>query len=86
MTYLNEIYPGRVRSTGVSFTWNTGFSIGAAITIVGIPTLIAIYGLKSFPMWETVIIILLAVIGLVAMIFSPETRGNIEKERQALGL
>ena len=86
MTYLNEVYPGRVRSTGVSFTWNTGFAIGAALAIVGIPTLAAIYGIKTFPIWETTIMIILAIIGLIAMIFSPETRGNIEKERQALGM
>jgi MFS family permease len=86
MTYLNEVYPGRVRSTGVSFTWNTGFAIGAAITIVGVPALVAMYGIKAFPSLEVEIIILLAVIGLIAMIFSPETRGNIERERQALGV
>lgn len=85
MTYLNEVYPGHVRSTGVSFTWNTGFATGAAITIVGIPALVAMYGIKAFPSIEVEIIILLAVIGLIAMIFSPETRGNIERERQALG-
>jgi MFS family permease len=85
MTYLNEVYPGRVRSTGVSFTWNTGFATGAAITIVGVPALVAMYGIKAFPSIEVEIIILLAVIGLIAMIFSPETRGNIERERQALG-
>ena len=81
LVYLNEVYPTEVRSTGVSFTWNLDFTIGSFSPVI-ISTLAALYGFGIVTNAEIIGIIIIALIGLVGILLSKETKGLMETEEK----
>ena len=81
LVYLNEIYPTAVRSSGVAFTWNFAFTIGAMSPVI-LSALAAIYGFGILTTAEIVGIILITLIGLVGILISPETRGRLDRNTE----
>jgi MFS family permease len=69
--YFPELFPTRLRATGSSVCFNLGRVLGAAILIVR-GTLGSALGLR----WAVVALSGLFWVGLVILIFAPETRGR----------
>jgi MHS family proline/betaine transporter-like MFS transporter len=77
MIFLNERYPTVLRSRGTAVSWNTGFMLGGLL-----PTFVNLFSptLADVPSRLIVFIIVSVVVFLVAVVVSPETRGNIDRE------
>jgi MFS family permease len=69
--YFPELFPTRLRATGSSACFNFGRVLGAAILLVR-GSLGASLGLR----WAVVVMSALFWIGLIMLIFAPETRGR----------
>lgn len=69
--YFPELFPTRLRATGSSFCFNVGRLLGALILIVR-GLLGASLGLR----WAVVAMSSLFLVGLVLLLFAPETRGE----------
>ena len=69
--YFPELFPTRLRATGSSVCFNLGRVLGAVILIVR-GNLGAMLGMR----WAVVAISSLFCVGLVILIFAPETRGR----------
>jgi MFS family permease len=69
--YFPELFPTRLRATGSSACFNLGRVLGAAILIVR-GTLGSKLGLR----WAVVVLSGLFLVGLVILVFAPETRGR----------
>jgi MFS transporter, MHS family, proline/betaine transporter len=76
MVFLNERYPTALRARGTAVSWNTGFMLGGLTpTFVNLlsPTIGDVPGrLATFLVGS-------AVVFLIAVGISPETRGNIDR-------
>jgi len=70
--YFPELFPTRLRATGAGFAYNTGRILAAGIPLL---TGIVIGSSKSVS-FAVSITALVPVIGLVALIFAPETKGK----------
>lgn len=81
--FLNESVTTEVRSTAVGLNWNIGYGIAGVWPLV-IAWLYGIYGFSTYAMLQTVFLLVLGILYLVAFAFSKETRGNIGKEQEEL--
>ena len=69
--YFPELFPTRLRATGSSVCFNLGRVLGAVVLVVR-GKLGELFGLR----WAVVAISSLFLIGLLLLIFAPETRGS----------
>jgi MFS family permease len=69
--YFPELFPTRLRATGASVCFNLGRVLGAVVLLVR-GKLGALFGMR----WAVVAISSLFAIGLILLIFTPETRGQ----------
>jgi predicted MFS family arabinose efflux permease len=83
MTFLNESFPTEVRGSGVALTWNVGFAVGGAGPLI-VTSILAVYGMASFPIVQTSVLLGSGVIALIGRVLSAETRGRISQERKDL--
>ncbi len=76
--YFPELYPTRLRSTGVGFCYNVGRIIAALgpFTLGGLTVLFAGAGLASPFRAAAISLASVYLVGVVAMRFAPETRGR----------
>ncbi|WP_338599203.1 MFS transporter [Sulfolobus tengchongensis] len=81
MSYVNENFPTKIRSTGVSLSWNIGFLIGNTVPLL---LTLALYysSITLFPVVETIAMATLSISVVIISLISHETRGNIELEKQ----
>ena len=80
--FLNETFPTSLRSTGVGVNWNLGYGI-AAIWPLFITYGFKVYGLSFYAVGQTIFLVLLSILSLVAFILSKEPIGNISREELA---
>ncbi|WP_229569459.1 MFS transporter [Saccharolobus caldissimus] len=80
MAYVNENYPTKIRSTGVSLSWNIGFLVGNLIPLL-ITTVLYNTSISLFPIAETTSMIILGIIIIIVSLISHETKGNIDREK-----
>lgn len=76
--YFPELFPTRLRTTGTSFCYNVGRYITAfGVSILG-PLAVLLHGLTPMPGFRLAAIVLACsyLIGLVALIWAPETVGR----------
>jgi MFS family permease len=75
MIFLNERYPTAIRSRGTAVSWNTGFMLGGLM-----PTFVNLLSpdISDVPGRLVAFIVGAAVIFLVAVTMSPETRGRLD--------
>ena len=75
--YLPELFPTRLRSTGISFCYNTGRFVAAIGPLVlGLLTS-RVYGDRPEPMrYAGVTMSLVFLVGLATVPFAPETKGK----------
>ena len=81
--YLNEAFPTSVRGSALSLNWNLGYGIAGIWPIV-VSAVLAIYGIKVYPITAAVTVALLGVMYLIGTLFSKETKGNILREKEEL--
>lgn len=77
--YLPELFPARLRSTGVSFCYNFGRFIAAAGSLVSARLATSLYGDFGSPRMErysAMTMCAIFLIGLAILPFAPETRGK----------
>jgi hypothetical protein len=77
--YFPELFPTRLRATGSSFCFNLGRAIGAAILVVrgSVRTWLGQqYGADLGLRYAVVAMASLFFLGLVLLVFAPETRGQ----------
>lgn len=76
MIFLNERYPTAIRSRGTAISWNTGFMLGGLL-----PTFVTLLspGTSDIPSRLTIFLVGAALIFLVAVAASPETRGALDR-------
>ncbi len=79
MSYVNENFPTKIRSTGVSLSWNIGFLVGNFVPLLLI-TVLYLTSITLFPLVEMVTMIILGALIISVSVISHETKGNIEKE------
>ncbi len=72
--YLPELFPTRIRATGEGITFNFGRILAALMICFGTGQLVAVFG-GNFA-HATTVMSLVYVIGLVLIVFAPETRGK----------
>lgn len=72
--YLPELFPTRIRATGEGITFNFGRILAALMICFGTGQLVAAFG-GNFA-HATTVMSLVYVIGLVLIVFAPETRGK----------
>jgi len=75
LIFLNERYPTAIRSRGTAVSWNTGFMLGGLL-----PTFVNLLSprLSALPGRLIGFILAAAVVFLVAVALSPETRGRLD--------
>lgn len=77
--YNNEVFPTRVRVSGMGLAWNMGyFTAGVAGIIV--TYLLVPFGLGAYPEIVAIGLVLLALLSYSGATLSKETRGNIGRE------
>ncbi len=81
--YLNEAFPTSVRGSALSLNWNLGYGIAGVWPIV-VSAVLAVYGIKVYPITAAVTIALLGLMYLIGTLFSKETKGNILKEKEEM--
>lgn len=81
--FLNESYPTGLRSTGVGLNWNIGYGV-ASVWPLFITFMYGIYGISFYAVGQTIFLIILAALGLLAFIFSRDPIGNITREEISL--
>lgn len=81
--FLNETYMTGVRSTGVGLNWNLGYGI-ASVWPLFITYMYSIYGISFYAVGQTIFLLALAIVSLIAFVFSKETIGNITREEMSL--
>ena len=77
--YFPELFPTRLRSTGISFCYNVGRFVAAPGSLVLSALATSVYGQHGDVMsWRLAGVTMCSVflVGLVALIFAPETRGK----------
>jgi hypothetical protein len=76
--YFPEIYPTRLRSTGTGFCYNVGRVLAAAVILFKIPIREAFTEAGFTNVFRLVAVTLAAVylVGLVVLIWAPETKGR----------
>lgn len=74
--FLNERYPTELRSRGTAISWNIGFMIGGLL-----PTFVNLLSprLDAIPSRLAVFLVAVGALLLVAVVLSPETRGNLDR-------
>jgi hypothetical protein len=76
--YFPEIYPTRLRSSGTAFCYNVA-RVLTAVIILGAGTLVSALrsaGVVEVFRWGAVILCGFYVVGLLALIWAPETKGK----------
>ncbi len=75
MIFLNERYPTAIRSRGTAVSWNTGFMLGGLL-----PTFVNLLSptVSDIPGRLAAFIIGAAAVFLIAVLWSPETRGRLD--------
>ena len=81
--YLNEAFPTEIRGSALGLNWNIGYGLAGVWPII-ISAFIAVYGIGVFPLAQFVGVLILAIVYVVASIFSEETIGRISKEKTEL--
>jgi MFS family permease len=71
--YLPELFPTRVRATGAGFTFNSGRVLAAIGTLLASGNLLKVFG--SYALMGSVMCFVY-VLGIVVIIFCPETKGK----------
>ncbi|HZZ73599.1 MAG TPA: MFS transporter [Pirellulales bacterium] len=75
--YFPELFPTRLRSTGISFCYNCGRYLAAGGTLVlGYLASVVFAGTSEPLRWSSLAMCSIFVIGLLALPFAPETRGE----------
>ena len=83
VTFLDEMFPTKIRSSAVSLTYNIGLTIGGTTTIwVGI--LLVQFGFSAFPMIVVAFIAVLIVLIITVSLLSKETKGSMAKEELSI--
>lgn len=80
MIFLNERYPTAIRSRGTAVSWNTGFMLGGLL-----PTFVNLLSptVSDIPGRLVAFIIGAAAVFIVAVAWSPETRGRLDADANA---
>ncbi|ACP46598.1 major facilitator superfamily MFS_1 [Sulfolobus islandicus Y.G.57.14] len=79
MSYVNENFPTKIRSTGVSLSWNIGFLVGNFIPLL-LTAILYFTSITLFPLVEMITVLILGALISSVSTISHETKGNIEKE------
>jgi len=76
--YFPELFPTRLRSTGTGFCYNVGRVLAAVVIVCRIPIREAFTNAGFTDVFRTVSVVLASVylLGLVVLIWAPETRGK----------
>lgn len=75
--YFPELFPTRLRSTGTSFCYNTGRFVAApGPTMLGLLTSVVFVGFEEPMRYAGLTMCLCFLVGLFALPFAPETRGQ----------
>jgi MFS family permease len=76
--YFPEIYPTRLRSTGTAFCYNVARVLTAAIVLLAGPLQAALRnaGVVQVFRWGAVILCSFYFIGIIALLWAPETKGR----------
>lgn len=77
--YLPELFPSRLRSTGTSFCYNLGRFAAAAGSFFSSILSVQVFGHFAKPLpyrYSAMTMCVLFLIGMVALIFAPETKGQ----------
>ena len=76
--YLPELYPTRLRSTGVGFCYNVGRIVAALgpFTLVYLNSAFANAGYESPFRMAAMTLSSIYLVGILAVVFAPETRGK----------
>ncbi|MGH3095797.1 MAG: MFS transporter [Streptosporangiales bacterium] len=77
MIFLNERYPTQLRSRGTAISWNTGFMLGGLL-----PTFVNLLSpqIEDVPSRLIAFLIGSVIVFLLAVGFSPETRGALDRD------
>ncbi|GHE76049.1 hypothetical protein GCM10017786_01170 [Amycolatopsis deserti] len=80
MIFLNERYPTGLRARGTAVSWNLGFMLGGLM-----PTLVSLLSpeLADVPSRLAMFLVGATVVFVLAVLASPETRGALDRERDA---
>lgn len=84
--YLPELFPGRLRSTGTSFCYNLGRFAAAAGSFFSSALSQQVYGHFEKPLpfrYSAMTMCAIFLVGLVTLLFAPETRGQPLPEEEA---
>ncbi|MCE9609274.1 MAG: MFS transporter [Chthoniobacter sp.] len=84
--YLPELFPSRLRSTGVSFCYNLGRFAAAAGSFYSSELSQNVYGHFEKPLpyrYSAMTMCAIFLVGLVTLLFAPETRGQPLPEEEA---
>lgn len=80
MIFLNERYPTNLRSRGTAISWNTGFMLGGLL-----PTFVNLLSpqIEDVPSRLVAFLVGSVVVFLLAVGFSPETRGGLDRGEES---
>jgi hypothetical protein len=86
--YLPELFPSRLRSTGTSFCYNLGRFAAAAGSFYSSSLTKGVFGGFAGPLplrYSAMTMCAIFFVGLVTLIFAPETKGQPLPEEEAVG-
>ena len=84
--YLPELFPSRLRSTGTSFCYNLGRFAAAAGSFYSSALTKGVFGKYAAPLplrYSAMTMCAIFLVGLVTLLFAPETRGQPLPEEEA---